>query len=710
MSPSTPSWRLDANEHRSLICRFCGGAQCKHEDYTRQPNYRTAAAIIGLNSSHITPTLVAMQRPSTALIHTHNIAAQFQQLHITAVINCQQTGEHALCGPGIQPHGFSYHPDDLPDTHHYNFGWVDMGTPPIERMLNIVQVMAMHEQRGGRIAVHCHAGYGRTGMVIACYLIFAHHYSADMAITTVRRQREGSVQTKEQKRFCFRFEQYIKHLRYHYHITATTASSASLSSLASPASTATTIATTANGSRAAVLPPLSPSPASNQPFQPLSPTPALPPSLSFILQPHSLSSILTNQRLFLHGHERQQYRYVSKLVSVLAALLDGHYERLCEEIEERAAALQEAGTRERGSFLLHLPFDCTPSWTLEDSSTLDKLKHGANLNDYTAMSTASPFILFVALLHFLTGLPTPLLPFYSHSPTLPTTLSTCFAAIPRVAVPTVDAVVRMLHGLQFVALVRSSDERPISTFVVLAFAFALLHPSCRTPQSLSLLIPADRLSTQPAGQQDAAVGQTVQSGEEARTEEEEGTSLGSMLCFMSVLLTEWHEEYGDWSKREEDERTSTRVGARKGERWWLGPDALSPRDTSKRTITAGTSPRGKTPRVSRPASRRNSGKRSARSSSSSQTSPRKQPINAQEVDMSSARQVMETGETVDGDPVKESEEESKEHAVQPISEVPVVTPLATARGSRRGSGTRPILPPLHIKQSSTTFESTSQTY
>ena len=718
VSPSArASWQLDSGEHRSLICRFCGGATCKHEDYTRQPNYRTAAAVVGLNSSYITPNLIAMQRPSTQLIRTHSIAQQFQSLNVTALINCQQTGEHALCGGGIAAHGFSYHPDDLPHTHHYSFGWVDMGTPPIERMLNITQVMHSHEQRGGRVAVHCHAGYGRTGMVIACYLVFAHHYSADMAITTVRQKREGSVQTREQKRFCFRFEQYIKHLRYQYHITptsSTTAATASLPAVSPPSTSFTTLSAPNNG-RAAVLPPLSP-PGASQPFQPLSPTPALPPSLSFPLQPHSLSSILTNQRLFLHGHERQQFRYVSKLVSLLAAALDTQHERLCEEIEQRAATLPANSARGgRGSFLLHLPFDCTASWTLEDSSTLDRVKHGANLNDYSALATASPFILLVALLHFLAGLAQPVLPFYAHSLALPASLSTCFPQIARASVPTVDAVVRLLHGLQFVALVRSSDARPVSTFVVLAFAFALLHPHCATPPSLAMLIPDTGRSAQPPAKRrdEEAKADGDGGAEEAgrrRDEEEEaeGASLGSMLCFMSVLLTEWHEEHGEWTKREDEERQSRRIGTTKGERWWLGQDALSPRSAGP-DAALGAGSTDAAARGSRPASRRNSGKRSARSSRSKR-SPRKQKTASAEAD---SGRVVQTEQAAQADSkqsaaepgVKVAEEESKEQAAGAVGEGATVQPLATARGAKRGSGTRPILPPLILKRTSSRTDS-----
>lgn len=41
----------------------------------------------------------------------------------------------------------------------------------------------------GNVAVHCHAGLGRTGVVIASYLVWRYHLSADEAINYVRKKR-----------------------------------------------------------------------------------------------------------------------------------------------------------------------------------------------------------------------------------------------------------------------------------------------------------------------------------------------------------------------------------------------------------------------------------------------------------------------------------------------------------------------------------------
>lgn len=96
---------------------------------------------------------------------------------------------------------------------HYNFGWKDMTTPTVQLMLNIVQVVAGHLEAGLKIAVHCHAGLGRTGLVIACSLVYSHQMPPDEAVATVRLHRPGSVQTARQQEFVTSFHTYLAKLR-----------------------------------------------------------------------------------------------------------------------------------------------------------------------------------------------------------------------------------------------------------------------------------------------------------------------------------------------------------------------------------------------------------------------------------------------------------------------------------------------------------------
>lgn len=57
--------------------------------------------------------------------------------------------------------------------------------------------------------MHCHAGYGRTGLAIACAFIFIHNLPPDRAIKIVRRDRPGSIQTTDQTKFVYSFYEYI---------------------------------------------------------------------------------------------------------------------------------------------------------------------------------------------------------------------------------------------------------------------------------------------------------------------------------------------------------------------------------------------------------------------------------------------------------------------------------------------------------------------
>eukprot|EP00730_Choanoeca_flexa_P018715 TRINITY_DN9120_c0_g1_i1.p1 TRINITY_DN9120_c0_g1~~TRINITY_DN9120_c0_g1_i1.p1 ORF type:complete len:363 (+),score=54.83 TRINITY_DN9120_c0_g1_i1:308-1396(+) len=133
-------------------------------------------------------------------------------LNIKFIINLQEAFEHASCGQGILPSsGFSYDPELFMQSGIScgNFPWVDFGSPTISYALDIVQVMAGVVQDGGRVAVHCHAGRGRTGLIIACYLIYADGLTAAQAIHLVRQKRPKTIQTRNQVKFVQAFAAWI---------------------------------------------------------------------------------------------------------------------------------------------------------------------------------------------------------------------------------------------------------------------------------------------------------------------------------------------------------------------------------------------------------------------------------------------------------------------------------------------------------------------
>ncbi len=67
-----------------------------------------------------------------------------------------------------------------------------------------VQVISQALERGERVAVHCGAGLGRAGTMLAAYLV-SQGCAADEAIASVRAARPGSVETLEQEQAIHEF-------------------------------------------------------------------------------------------------------------------------------------------------------------------------------------------------------------------------------------------------------------------------------------------------------------------------------------------------------------------------------------------------------------------------------------------------------------------------------------------------------------------------
>ncbi|XP_063796819.1 protein tyrosine phosphatase domain-containing protein 1 isoform X1 [Pseudophryne corroboree] len=191
----------------------CGGRACKYENPTRWSDEEQA--IKGLYSSWITDNILAMARPSKDIIEKYNIIEQFQSCGIKTVINLQRPGEHASCGnPLEQESGFTYLPEAFMEAeiYFYNFGWKDYGVASLTTILDMVKVMSFALQEG-KVAIHCHAGLGRTGVLIACYLIYATRMTADQAILFVRAKRHNAIQTRIQLLCVREFTQFLTPLR-----------------------------------------------------------------------------------------------------------------------------------------------------------------------------------------------------------------------------------------------------------------------------------------------------------------------------------------------------------------------------------------------------------------------------------------------------------------------------------------------------------------
>ncbi|KAM9807769.1 protein tyrosine phosphatase domain-containing protein 1 [Neosynchiropus ocellatus] len=190
---------------RILCLLACGGVDCRYEG---PECWKSSQQVIcGLFSSWVTDDIIAMARPSKRLIEKYDIIDQFHRLNIRSLINMQIPGEHAHCGPPLDPDsGFTYSPQSFMDhnIYFYNFGMPDFGVSSLVGIIDGVKVLAF-AVRQGRVAVHCHAGLGRTGVLIACYLIYTLRISPSEAVHFVRVKRPRSIQTRAQISQVFDF-------------------------------------------------------------------------------------------------------------------------------------------------------------------------------------------------------------------------------------------------------------------------------------------------------------------------------------------------------------------------------------------------------------------------------------------------------------------------------------------------------------------------
>jgi atypical dual specificity phosphatase len=74
---------------------------------------------------------------------------------------------------------------------------VDMEAPTQEQIERCLSTITRAHASHMGVAIHCGAGLGRTGVILACYFV-TRDMTAKNAIARVRRLRPGSIETDEQ--------------------------------------------------------------------------------------------------------------------------------------------------------------------------------------------------------------------------------------------------------------------------------------------------------------------------------------------------------------------------------------------------------------------------------------------------------------------------------------------------------------------------------
>jgi len=82
--------------------------------------------------------------------------------------------------------------------------------PSMTNILEFKKICDKARRESTSICVHCRMGRGRTGTMLATYLMFYEGLSRNEAVATVRGLRPGSIETRDQETSLEMLEEYIK--------------------------------------------------------------------------------------------------------------------------------------------------------------------------------------------------------------------------------------------------------------------------------------------------------------------------------------------------------------------------------------------------------------------------------------------------------------------------------------------------------------------
>ena len=100
--------------------------------------------------------------------------------------------------------------DWVKDVNYLHIMSNDMGVPEFDDLTHAIDFIHRRITNNEPVMVHCLAGLGRTGTLLACYLVKYQKMSADDAIRKVREERPGSIQSYPQEEIIFQLEKSLQ--------------------------------------------------------------------------------------------------------------------------------------------------------------------------------------------------------------------------------------------------------------------------------------------------------------------------------------------------------------------------------------------------------------------------------------------------------------------------------------------------------------------
>ncbi len=114
---------------------------------------------------------------------------ELRELELRGIGSIVSLTERPLNAALIRRHGFRY----------LHLPVRDMNPPTMDQIKRFLRFVRSCRKEKRAVVVHCLGGAGRTGTLLACYLV-SKGYDAESAIRAVRLCRSGAIETEEQVR------------------------------------------------------------------------------------------------------------------------------------------------------------------------------------------------------------------------------------------------------------------------------------------------------------------------------------------------------------------------------------------------------------------------------------------------------------------------------------------------------------------------------
>ncbi|KAG9283038.1 dual specificity protein phosphatase 23a [Astyanax mexicanus] len=113
--------------------------------------------------------------------------------------------QHLVCLCESKPPGS----ESCPALTLHHIPIVDFTPPSLAQIQSFLSIVEDSSSRGEGVGVHCMHGHGRTGTMLACYLVKTRNISGLEAIEEIRKLRPGSIETKDQEQAVIKYQHYL---------------------------------------------------------------------------------------------------------------------------------------------------------------------------------------------------------------------------------------------------------------------------------------------------------------------------------------------------------------------------------------------------------------------------------------------------------------------------------------------------------------------